>query len=162
MRIMVDTNVLISMIFFPSVQMEKVKQRICENHSIVLCSHIVEELQSVVERKFINKVEALDNFLENLPYEFVNLHFVDEKEPEYFYERKKRGCYLYPGKHIVDVSFYRKGGFKLTCPRDYKKEINLEANKEYFLGYDDKTKNFTFEKISDEMQDLKHNSEQYK
>jgi len=68
---MIDTNVLISMIFFPSENMNEVKQRICKNFSIVLCSHIAEELQSVVERKFKSKSKALDNFLESLPYELV-------------------------------------------------------------------------------------------
>jgi len=68
---MIDTNVLISLIFFPNEQMNKLKSIICNRHSIVLCSYIIEELQCVVERKFKNKAIALDNFLENLPYEFV-------------------------------------------------------------------------------------------
>ena len=71
MRVMIDTNVLISLIFFPNEQMNKLKRTICNKYSIVLCSYIIEELQYVIERKFKNKVIALDNFLENLPYELV-------------------------------------------------------------------------------------------
>jgi len=71
MRIMLDTNVLISMIFFPNEQMNKLKRLICNNHSIVLCSYVVEELQSVVKRKFKSKAAALDVFLGSLSYEFV-------------------------------------------------------------------------------------------
>ena len=71
MRIMLDTNILISMIFFPNEQMNKLKRIVCSEHSIVLCSYIIEELQLVVERKFKSKAIAWDIFLENLPYEFV-------------------------------------------------------------------------------------------
>ena len=68
---MLDTNVLISMIFFPNEQMNKLKRLICNNHSIVLCSYVVEELQSVVKRKFKSKAAALDVFLGSLSYVFV-------------------------------------------------------------------------------------------
>jgi putative PIN family toxin of toxin-antitoxin system len=68
---MLDTNVLISLIFFPNEQMNKLKRMICSNHSIVLCSYVIEELQNVVTRKFTTKKVALDIFLKSLPYEFV-------------------------------------------------------------------------------------------
>ena len=71
MRVMIDTNVLISLIFFPNDQMNRLKNIICKNYTIVLCSYIIEELQCVVERKFKSKAIALYNFIENLPYELV-------------------------------------------------------------------------------------------
>ena len=71
MRIMIDTNVLISMIFFPNEQMNKLKRIICDKCYIVLCSYVIEELQCVVERKFKTMSIALDIFLESLPYELV-------------------------------------------------------------------------------------------
>ena len=71
MRIMIDTNVLISIIFFPSVQMNELKTKLCKKHTIVLCSHIVEELNRVTKRKFAHKLKDLDEFLRELPYELV-------------------------------------------------------------------------------------------
>jgi putative PIN family toxin of toxin-antitoxin system len=68
---MLDTNILISLIFFPNEQMNKLKRMICNKHSIVLCSYVIEELQNVVARKFTTKKAALDAFLESLSYEFV-------------------------------------------------------------------------------------------
>jgi predicted nucleic acid-binding protein len=65
MRIMIDTNVLISIIFFPSVQMNELKTKLCKKHAIVLCSHIVEELNRVTRRKFAHKLKDLDEFLQN-------------------------------------------------------------------------------------------------
>ena len=71
MRIMIDTNVLISMIFFPSKQMNELKLKLCKEHSIVLCSYIVDELQTVVERKFTAKAKAADRFFKNLPFDLI-------------------------------------------------------------------------------------------
>ena len=72
MRIMLDTNVLISMIFFPSKQMNELKHKLCKQHSIVLCPYIVNELQTVVGRKFAAKAKSLEKFFENLPFDLVN------------------------------------------------------------------------------------------
>lgn len=71
MRIMIDTNVLISIVLFPSEQMNELKAKICKNHTIVLCSHILEELDSVTKRKFKHKSKEIDEFLTELPYELV-------------------------------------------------------------------------------------------
>jgi len=68
---MVDTNVLISMIFFPSEKINELKSKLCKEHSIVLCSYIVDELQAVVERKFTAKAKAIDKFFESLPFDLV-------------------------------------------------------------------------------------------
>ena len=52
MRIMLDTNILISMIFFPSDNTRKFKDKICDGHELVLCDYVLEELRIVTERKF--------------------------------------------------------------------------------------------------------------
>ena len=71
MQIMIDTNVLISMIFFPGKQMNGLKKIICEQHSIVLCSYVVDELLKVTERKFSSKAKEVDGFLKSLPFHMV-------------------------------------------------------------------------------------------
>ena len=71
MRIMIDTNVLISMIFFPGKQMNELKKIICEQHSILLCSYVADELLKVTERKFMSKAKDLDDFLKSLPFHMV-------------------------------------------------------------------------------------------
>lgn len=40
MRIMIDTNILISIIFFPSARMNEVKTKLSKDHRIVICSWI--------------------------------------------------------------------------------------------------------------------------
>lgn len=56
MRIMIDTNVI---------------ENVTEDHTLVLCSHIIEELQLIFRRKFREKSNLLDNFLSKLAYELA-------------------------------------------------------------------------------------------
>lgn len=71
MRIMLDTNVLISAFVFKSKAMNEIIETILNKHRLVLSSFIIDELKRVVSRKFIGKSRALDEFLTVLPYEFV-------------------------------------------------------------------------------------------
>lgn len=71
MRIMLDTNILVSMIFFPSNATKAFAERISENHRIILCDYVIEELRLVTERKFPGKISALNQFFFDLPFEMV-------------------------------------------------------------------------------------------
>ena len=71
MRVMLDTNVLISMLLFPSEKFKRMLDEITGRHRLVLSSFVVEEMFAVVERKFPEKKEAVDEFLSNLTYELV-------------------------------------------------------------------------------------------
>lgn len=71
MKIMIDTNILMSAILFPSQNMNKLINTIADNHTIVLASYIIDELKEVINRKFPQKYKYLDSFLMELPYEFA-------------------------------------------------------------------------------------------
>ncbi|MCD8364279.1 MAG: PIN domain-containing protein [Clostridiales bacterium] len=71
MRIMLDTNVLISMALFPSRRFGEMLDFITREHTLVLSSFVVEELEEVTERKFPSKKDAIDRFLTKLSYEMV-------------------------------------------------------------------------------------------
>lgn len=71
MRIMIDTNILVSTILFSSTQMNELIRVITEKHKLILSSFVIEELMGVVKRKFKNKEEAVDRFLSKFPYEMV-------------------------------------------------------------------------------------------
>lgn len=71
MRIMIDTNILISVLLFPSQQMNTLIYKITMEHQLIISSYVVEELLNVVRRKFKNKLDAADIFLSQLPYELV-------------------------------------------------------------------------------------------
>lgn len=71
MRVMLDTNIFISMIFFPSAQTREVARRLTDSHQIVVCDYVIEELRLVTDRKFPEKRKFLDRFFLELPFELV-------------------------------------------------------------------------------------------
>ena len=71
MRVMLDTNVLISMILFPGKKFTQMLENITQKHTLVLSSFVVDELGAVIERKFPTRLDAIDRFLSGLAYELV-------------------------------------------------------------------------------------------
>lgn len=71
MRIMFDTNVLISMLFFPNKKFELIMSRIFLSHTLVLSSFVIDELVAVAERKFSAYKKDVDMFLSHAAYEMV-------------------------------------------------------------------------------------------
>lgn len=71
MRVMVDTNVLISLLIFSSEKMNQMMECIFLEHQLVLSSYIVGELKDVVKRKFPSKSEVVDSLLAKMNYEYV-------------------------------------------------------------------------------------------
>jgi putative PIN family toxin of toxin-antitoxin system len=71
MRIMIDTNVLISAVLFPNPLMTKLLDKVALEHTLVLASFIMEELQMLFETKFSGKKILLDRFLSKYSYDFV-------------------------------------------------------------------------------------------
>lgn len=71
MRVMIDTNILVSALVFPGRTMDALIAKITTEHRLVLSSYVVDELLDVVNRKFPGKADATDLFLSQLPYELV-------------------------------------------------------------------------------------------
>ena len=71
MRIMIDTNILISALLLPSGRMDALIHRITTKYRLVLSSYVVDELIAVTHRKFKDKISAIDELLAQLPYELV-------------------------------------------------------------------------------------------
>jgi len=71
MRIMVDTNVLLSALVFGSANMSAVLEKVAEDHTMVLCSYIIDEFRDVVTRKSPNYNGVVDALFSKLSYEMV-------------------------------------------------------------------------------------------
>jgi len=71
MRIMIDSNVLISAVYNPNSKPAHVVQDVCENHELILCDYIIAECYDVVERKFPQHIKVLDKLLTTLGYSLV-------------------------------------------------------------------------------------------
>lgn len=72
MKVMLDTNILVSVIFFPSDQTRALVKTIAAGHQILLCDYVIDELRLVVERKFPARKEALEQFFVELPFSLVH------------------------------------------------------------------------------------------
>ena len=69
MRIMLDTNILISMFVFKG--MRGLIDKITSDHEIVLCSYVIDELHEEIQRKWPDTKNDLEKFLTNLPFEMI-------------------------------------------------------------------------------------------
>jgi len=71
MRIMLDTNIIISAGIFGGAWTSDLILRIANEYNIILSSTIITELREVVALKFPNKASALEQFLTRLSYEIA-------------------------------------------------------------------------------------------
>lgn len=68
---MLDTNVLISVLLFPSIKMNTMMDYIFTQHRLVLSSYVVDELKLVINKKFPSKINAIENLLTMMSFEYV-------------------------------------------------------------------------------------------
>lgn len=71
-RIMLDTNVLLSIAVFKSKSMDVMLSWICREQQLVLSSYVIEECYEVVRRKKPALIFSLDRFFEAIPFELVH------------------------------------------------------------------------------------------
>lgn len=71
MRVMLDTNVLISALLFPGSKINAMMNCIFTQHQLVLSSYVVDELKRVEKRKFPQKENAINKLLMLMSFEYV-------------------------------------------------------------------------------------------
>ncbi len=71
MRIMVDTNVIISAILKESSLPDLVLNDVCENHELILCDYVLNESYDVAKRRFPAKIQVSDRLFSKLRYDLV-------------------------------------------------------------------------------------------
>jgi len=71
MRVMIDTNVIVSAVYNPKSKPSYVLRHVCENDELVLCDYIISECYDVIMRKFPHHARAFDKLLASLGYELV-------------------------------------------------------------------------------------------
>ncbi len=62
MKVMLDTNILISAFIFKSKKMRDLIDKLSKEHEIVICSYTIEELNELIDTKFQVRKEVLDTF----------------------------------------------------------------------------------------------------
>ena len=71
MRIMIDTNIFLSALVFGSKKMSFLLEKVAEEHTMVLCSYVIEEFRRVVTRKSPKYSLVVDALFAKLSYEMA-------------------------------------------------------------------------------------------
>jgi len=126
MRIMLDTNVLVSLLLFPNPQMNEMIENIFAEHQLVLSSFVVDELKEVVKRKFPSKLKVVEELLMKMSYEFV---YTPNEIDETLFEIRDANDYPVLYTAIVeDVDVFITGDKDFVCIKVDKPEILTPAD----------------------------------
>jgi len=71
MRILADTNILISALWFPKSRVARTLNYIVANHNLVLCEHNLRELKRVALRDSRATLEGMEAFISELSFELI-------------------------------------------------------------------------------------------
>ena len=72
MKVMLDTNILVSAFVFKSKIMNEFIYKISNEHEIIICSYTIYELRKLIKTKFKINEKILNNFLNEFPFILVN------------------------------------------------------------------------------------------
>ena len=131
MRVMLDTNIIISYILFNNERMNMFFDYMLKNETWVISNIIIDELKEVFNRKFINRIDALYKFLENIEAEVVNIESVDDNELFKIRDQKDYAVLYAAIKSKVDIF--------ITGDEDFE-NVNIKSPqimtvKDYILTY---------------------------
>lgn len=97
---MVDTNVLISALVFRSEHLTKIIEKAVEDYTLVLCSYIIDEINTVIERKFPKHKSTINKFLSKLSFELV--YSPKEIEGERLFDIRDENDYIILHTAIIE------------------------------------------------------------
>jgi putative PIN family toxin of toxin-antitoxin system len=129
MRILVDTNIIISAGLFPESSVGKVLKHIVQNYNLILCQYTLDELRDVFERKFMNRIKYLNEFVQELNYKLFDMRIVDYKK--YPQIRDKDDVPLLASAIEADADIFITGDkdfdeIRITKPRIMKPRNYIE------------------------------------
>ena len=108
MRIMIDTNIIISAGLFGGGKLSKLTLEIAARHNLVLSSDIIDELRAVMKAKFPDKTSVMERFLKCMNYE-VSYTPTELDEDIYPKIRDKKDYPVLASAIIADVDVFITG-----------------------------------------------------
>lgn len=107
MKVMLDTNILVSAFVFKSKMMNQLIYKLSTEHEIVICSYTIEELKELVDTKFKVTQNDLDEFLKDFP--FILVYSPTTVENKLFEIRDKDDYIILHTAIIEDVDVFITG-----------------------------------------------------
>lgn len=126
MRVMLDTNVLVSMLLFPNERMNAMLAYIFSEHKLILSSFVVSELKDVVGRKFPAKAKVVDRLLLKMSYTLV--YTPDEMDEALFSIRDTKDYPVLYTAIVEDVDLLITGDKDFADIKIEKPEILTPAD----------------------------------
>ena len=71
MRVLADTNILLSAMWFKNSRVAKALLYVADSHELVICEHSIIEIREVIRRKAPDTLADAEVFLRELPYELI-------------------------------------------------------------------------------------------
>ncbi|MDR1089029.1 MAG: putative toxin-antitoxin system toxin component, PIN family [Coriobacteriales bacterium] len=71
MRVMIDSNIIISAVVFRSAKMGEVIERIADRYELCIATCCTDEVRAVMAEKFTDSNAGLDEFFEDVPYTLI-------------------------------------------------------------------------------------------
>lgn len=117
MRVMLDTNILISAFIFKSSKMNSLIEKLSVEHEIVICSYTINELNELMKEKFNVDRKKLDDFLSEFPYTLVySPNYIEEK----LFEIRDENDYI-----ILHTAVIEDIDVLITGDKDFK-DVGIE------------------------------------
>lgn len=107
MKVMLDTNILVSAFVFKSKKMNELIYKLSVEHEIVICSYTIEELKELIDTKFKVTQKDLDEFLKDFP--FILVYSPTTVENKLFEIRDKNDYIILHTAIIEDVDVFITG-----------------------------------------------------
>ena len=107
MKVMLDTNILISAFVFKSKKMNELIYKLSKEHEIIICSYTVQELKELIDTKFKVSQKDLDEFLKIFPFNLV--YSPTSVDNELFNIRDKDDYIILHTAIIEDVDIFITG-----------------------------------------------------
>ena len=107
MKVMLDTNILVSAFVFKSKKMNELIYKLSTEHEIVICSYTIEELKELVDRKFKVTQKDLDEFLKD--FSFILVYSPTTVENKLFKIRDKEDYIILHTAIIENVDVFITG-----------------------------------------------------
>ena len=131
MRVMLDTNVIISFILFNNERMNLFFNYLLKNDTWVISNIIIDELKEVFNKKFPNKIDVLNTFLKDIEAEEIIVKNVENKKLFRIRDEKDYD--------VLYAAIVSKVDLFITGDEDFK-EVDIELPKimtikDYILTY---------------------------
>ena len=131
MKIMLDTNVILSILLFPNDRMNKLMEYVSSRHTLVISSVITDEIKEVVLRKFPHSVTAVKALFDKISFEQVNIPEVIDMS--LFKIRDDKDYFVLYGAIIGNVDIF------ITGDKDFKdikiRQMRILTPKEFMDEY---------------------------